>query len=169
MKAITLYQPWASLWAIGAKLFETRPWSTAYRGPLAIHAAKKPVETTLNEMFPHIEGITAAEIDFISALRAAFPDIDPVFDLPLGAVIATTELVACHRIVLYGGRGISSTDPGWLETPGGIYEPTSKEILFGDWRKGRYAWENRNTLVFDEPIPARGYQGLWDWTNERSA
>src|SRR5690348_17556570 len=40
MKALTLTQPWASLVAIGAKRIETRSWSTSYRGPLAIHAAK---------------------------------------------------------------------------------------------------------------------------------
>ncbi len=43
MKAITLWQPWASLVAIGAKTIETRSWATSYRGPLAIHAAaRKP-------------------------------------------------------------------------------------------------------------------------------
>lgn len=41
MKALTLWQPWATLIAIGAKRFETRSWQTSHRGPLAIHAAKK--------------------------------------------------------------------------------------------------------------------------------
>ena len=40
MKAITLTQPWATLVAMGAKQVETRSWSTAYRGQIAIHAAK---------------------------------------------------------------------------------------------------------------------------------
>lgn len=39
MKVLTLHQPWASLVALGVKTIETRSWSTAYRGPLAIHAA----------------------------------------------------------------------------------------------------------------------------------
>lgn len=39
MKALTLWQPWASLIALGVKSIETRAWSTSYRGPLAIHAA----------------------------------------------------------------------------------------------------------------------------------
>lgn len=41
MKAISLWQPWATLVAIGAKQYETRSWSTNYRGPLAIHAAQR--------------------------------------------------------------------------------------------------------------------------------
>lgn len=40
MKALTLYQPWASAIAAGIKRIETRSWRTHYRGPLAIHAAK---------------------------------------------------------------------------------------------------------------------------------
>lgn len=41
MKALSLTQPWAQLVATGQKQIETRSWSTRYRGPLYIHAAKK--------------------------------------------------------------------------------------------------------------------------------
>ena len=41
MKAITVIQPWASLLAEGAKLYETRSWKTNYRGEILIHAGKK--------------------------------------------------------------------------------------------------------------------------------
>jgi len=40
MKALSLTQPWATLIVSGAKAFETRSWTTTYRGPLLIHAAK---------------------------------------------------------------------------------------------------------------------------------
>ena len=43
MKAITLWDPWASAMALELKRNETRGWSTPYRGPLAIHAAKRPI------------------------------------------------------------------------------------------------------------------------------
>src|SRR5258708_5270609 len=49
VKALTLWQPWASLIAVGAKTIETRSWSTSYRGPLAIHAAKRKPDTELLE------------------------------------------------------------------------------------------------------------------------
>jgi len=42
MKALSLWQPHAQAIALSLKVFETRPWSTSYRGPVAIHAAKKP-------------------------------------------------------------------------------------------------------------------------------
>ena len=41
MKAISLWQPWASAIPLGYKRIETRGWKTNYRGPLAIHAAKR--------------------------------------------------------------------------------------------------------------------------------
>ena len=41
MKAISLWQPYAALIALGFKKIETRSWPTTYRGPLAIHAAQK--------------------------------------------------------------------------------------------------------------------------------
>lgn len=40
MKILSLWEPWATLMAIGAKRIETRSWRTEYRGWLAIHAAK---------------------------------------------------------------------------------------------------------------------------------
>ena len=57
MKALSLWQPWASLVALRVKTIETRSWSTSYRGPLAIHAAKRPVreKTVIGEYeaWPH--------------------------------------------------------------------------------------------------------------------
>lgn len=41
MKALSLWQPWASLIWDGRKRIETRPWPMHYRGPLAIHAAMR--------------------------------------------------------------------------------------------------------------------------------
>lgn len=40
LHTLTVQQPWAELIASGIKLVENRCWSTDYRGPLAIHAAK---------------------------------------------------------------------------------------------------------------------------------
>ena len=47
VKAITIWQPWASLVAVGAKTMETRSWPTKYRGPIAIHAAQRPFNTDI--------------------------------------------------------------------------------------------------------------------------
>lgn len=41
MKVLSMTQPWAQALFLGLKHYETRSWSTNYRGPLLIHAAKK--------------------------------------------------------------------------------------------------------------------------------
>lgn len=40
MKALSIRQPWAWLIIHGGKDIENRTWTTSYRGPLLIHAAK---------------------------------------------------------------------------------------------------------------------------------
>lgn len=153
MKAITVWQPWASLWACGAKQFETRPWATKYRGPIAIHAGLA-FDNSFTEEFAK-----AAH----AALKKSLPGFTYMHELPRGAIIATAELVGCHKMVLHGGRGLSSASPGWLETDRGIYEPDEQELLFGDWTPGRYAWEIANVKMLETPIPAKGKQRLWNW------
>jgi activating signal cointegrator 1 len=79
MKALTLTQPWASLVAIGAKRIETRSWYTAYRGPLAIHAAK---------------GFPAWAKEFAEVERALgrVPG-----RIPLACIVATARLVRVRK------------------------------------------------------------------------
>jgi hypothetical protein len=45
MKAISLWQPWATLWVLQIKKYETRSWPFPLKcyGPIAIHAAKKKI------------------------------------------------------------------------------------------------------------------------------
>jgi hypothetical protein len=78
MKAISLWQPWASAIALGHKRVETRHWATRYTGPIAIHAAKR---------------WTAAEREF-AAVEKALGRL-PV-RLPLGAIVATATLMGCR-------------------------------------------------------------------------
>ncbi|MBA7528369.1 hypothetical protein ES705_20552 [subsurface metagenome] len=38
-----------------------------------------------------------------------------------------------------------------------------RELAFGDYSDGRFAWEMELIRRFDPPIPARGHQGFWWW------
>jgi hypothetical protein len=80
MKAISLWQPWASLWACGRKQYETRHWATSYRGPITVHAAKK-LCTDVDE---ELRAILEDEFGGHWAL-----------ELPRGALIATAKLARC--------------------------------------------------------------------------
>ncbi|CAG0947427.1 hypothetical protein ANRL1_04099 [Anaerolineae bacterium] len=149
MKAITLTQPWATLVAIGAKRIETRSWSTAYRGPLAIHAAKtfpKDARDLCRDLYP------GAAL-FSSVLIAA--GYDRIAQIPLGVVVATCELVAVKRII-----------PGYIKVlrdQMGHFN-SEQEIAFGDYTPGRYAWILADVRSLDAPIPAKGALGLWEWS-----
>ena len=83
MRALTLWQPWASLVAVGAKQWETRSWGTDYRGPMLIHAAmRKP---------PEITKPLVVEV-MIEALGLA--DFN---ELPRGVVLAVVDLADVFR------------------------------------------------------------------------
>lgn len=76
MKAITIHQPWCTLLALGVKTFETRSWSTHYRGSIALHAGSVRLPYYA---FNELDGL----------LRELRIDLDA---LPYGAVIATATL-----------------------------------------------------------------------------
>lgn len=137
MKALTLTQPWATLVATGDKRFETRSWSTDYRGPLAIHAAKSLPEYA-RDFIDH----TPAVVTMLR--RAGYEYFDT--DLPFGCVVATCQIVGCV-----------STDSSTFRMPPG------KDRILGNFAPGRFAWILEDVSRVDPPVPARGSLGLWDW------
>jgi activating signal cointegrator 1 len=158
MKAITVYQPWASLIAIEAKQYETRSWKTNYRGMIAIHAALKPFDTR--------SWLDRELHSFAEALKLS--DIYSFDKLPYGCIVATAELVECYMMYdnIDNGIYIARTQP--IKHEGDypfteIEKISEREQYFGDWREGRYAWEFGNMTQLPKPIPAKGKQGLWNW------
>lgn len=148
MKALSLIQPWASLVAHGIKRIETRSYAIGHRGPLAIHASKKaPLEA---REFARDIGTLLTGIGYES-----------FEDLPLGAVLATVDLVRVERIEplkMNGSRAFATPD-------GKAFEPIGElEQLLGNYRVGRFAWFLENVTPLEAPEPARGFPGLWDWT-----
>lgn len=160
MKAVTIWQPWASLIACGAKKYETRGWPTKYRGPIAIHAAlKKPPAP-----WPELGEVLDQYAEKMGRLD----------ELPRGAIIATAELVNVWRIVHHPGTDVDEAKniPIGAESLtldkhapdfGDFFVPTAQEMALGDWTPGRYAWELANVKILPVPIPIKGKQGLWNW------
>jgi len=144
MKAISLTQPWASFVVHGLKQIETRSWRHRYTGLLAIHASKgmpaAAVELCYEE--PHRT--------LLASIGIAMPH-----DLPRGVVLGTVELVdylttvRLGRPQLFGGSLLSE-----------------QELALGDYSPGRWMWLLRNATRLDEPVPARGSLGLWEWEPE---
>ncbi len=141
MKALTIWQPWASLLASGRKKYETRSWATSYRGPIAIHAAKRPVRQTIDELVAD-RGDGWTTLDYFESLFMRPGELD---HLPTGVVVGTALLTRCNLI-----------------TEDFVAKLTPMELALGDFTLGRYAWEFHGRIPLDSPIPAKGMQGLWE-------
>jgi len=138
MKAITLWQPWCSLLAIGPKKYETRSWKTKHRGWIAIHAAKRFDRFTAD-----------AHNCFEKELNEM--GISPIWDTPRGAVVAVAKL---SRIIYCG-----------ITLP--IFIPDLADVLdYGDYSPGRWAWIFSEIIPVDPAIPAVGGQRVWNWEYE---
>ena len=143
MRAITLYQPWAQLILLGAKLIETRSWDppqSAIGTRIAIHAGKRVVE------FPDWPEYR----EFNEAVRRWLGD-NWAKEVPTGAVVCSALLKGARRV----------------KTANDL--PDGDELLFGEYGVGRWLWDLADIEPFDEPIPARGFQGLWTWRRENSS
>ncbi len=162
MKAISLHQPWASAIAFNSKRIETRSWRTQYRGPLAIHAAKRCNVTEL---------ICLSNCwNWRGALHPVLMNQNPNDNreflhemLPFGAIVAVCNLVEC----------VSTNDFRQIELdlpripPGQhfareLYRWTERQM--GDFSLGRYGWILEDIKPVDPPIPYKGRQRLFDVT-----
>ncbi|HBV87041.1 MAG TPA: 2-oxoglutarate dehydrogenase E1 [Desulfosporosinus sp.] len=135
MRALTVWQPFATLLAERHKKIETRSWATNVRGAVAIHSAKKPFKEVKCLINPR-------SITVISNLLFPYS----LERLPTGYVLAVGNLVDCKRI-----------DEAFIET----LSPT--EIHLGDYTIGRYAWIFEDVKHFKTPMQAKGSLGFWDW------
>ncbi len=136
IKAISLYQPWASLMADQFKRFETRSWSTLYRGLLAIHA-------TIH--FPREARELCWQEPFRGALRQS--GYKTPEELPRGVIVAIGWLEGVYPTVLLVRKG----------------RIKAMEHAFGDYSPDRFGWQVSRIHKLAQPIPARGRQGLWNW------
>jgi len=127
MKAITLEQPFASLVSINAKTIETRPWSTDYRGPLAIHAAG-----------------TYTPVKDSSILVAAGLDSN---QLTLGKIDAIAQLSGCKKVIppeipCYPQLAFSNFTPGWYALELADIKPLATPVPAKDYGHGQlWEWE----------------------------
>jgi hypothetical protein len=155
VKALSLWQPWASAIAVGAKCIETRHWKTDYRGPLLIHAAKRQ--------------LTREDWDFIDLTVwwqvANYPEKSQhrednyrasqwIKKLPLGAIVAVARLVDCRPITMRNGVGT-------LCRPGHSQDVSEMETALGNFTPGRFGWVLSNVRALPQPIPFKGAQGLF--------
>lgn len=143
LPALTLYQPWASMIALGLKQHETRsyepPRTLNLGGLLAIHAGKVDMREDLMQDEDFDFNLVHTELQ-----ARGFP-AGLLCDMPLGAMLCVARLKA------YAPTAIVERRVGPVE------------IALGDYSPGRWAWELQVVHTFDPPIRCRGYQRVWTW------
>jgi hypothetical protein len=128
MIAIALWQPYATLMAIGAKQYETRHWWTDVRGPVLIYAAKKQSVDQLQLFY--------AEPFYSHLSKAGYRHWE---QLPFGALVSRHDL-----------KDVYQTDTVKRIQEG---QGNFDEIAFGDYSPGRFAFHMPLIERFPEPIP----------------
>lgn len=142
-KAISLWQPWATLMALNKKRVETRSWHTNQRGLVAIHAAKKwndnLVLTCTGKCFGDALGVFREDYDSVINFKKYLTEL-----LPFGAIVAIGTLAHCEQIT-------SQNSPDDFN-----------EYVFGDYTPGRFMWIFEKIIKLPEPIPYTGRQGFFN-------
>lgn len=152
MKALTIWQPWASLIMIGAKPFEFRGWdySSRERGlvgqRIVIHAATRPIKP--------------AEIDDLLARLGEAED-------RTGLIVDRARPLLERIAAAYKGQGVVELAAGLgtavlgrARNAGTIFGRTIADSDRGDFN---WAWPLSDIRPFDAPVPMRGAQGFWTW------
>lgn len=154
VKAISLWEPWATLVRLKAKLFETRSWKRSYKGPLLICASTKVVPLYMvehllcNPVFWEVLrplGIPAVLYQGFGKFECTPKSWKTIVDHYLfpGKAVALANLVSYH-----------ATQTLYL---------SEQEKLFGDYSPGRFAWR-LDDITPIVPVPVTGKQGLFDAT-----
>lgn len=147
MKALTIWQPWASFVAVGAKKHEFRHWDYRERSPrlvgqrIVIHAGTRPVRRV--EVLDLYERLRIGETDLDIALARDM----------LEKSNDGRSLLLAHGL----GTAVLGT-------------PKKATELFGDSDRidhEIWAWPLTDWRPFVPPVPMRGFQGFWHWPIEQ--
>ena len=177
MKAISLWQPYASLIAFGSKPYETRRWSppdSLIGERIAIHAAKKKIPNYEYNAYCYYEDDDrhGVSYEFQTQFKISF-DVDWRKLLPYGSVVATAKLNAVYKVFYKHTNhcnNVVSCSVNYRKSNGELMHMKHIPVEydeFGDYSVGRYLWELTDIVTMDEPIPAIGRQGFWNWNGNQ--
>lgn len=163
MKALTVWQPWASLIVAGAKPYEFRGWRP-YRSMIGqrivIHASSRPMRAgEVRDIVDNLKfggdnaAVTCLHVDKALDLLMPLYHFKRPTGLPLGCGLGTAVL----------GEAKNGFDVA-LEM--GASEEAIHELGANDSDRDEHAnwgWPMLEIEPFVEPIPMRGAQGFWPW------
>lgn len=158
MKALTIWQPWASLIIAGAKPYEFRGWklpASMMGQRIVIHAAARKINriatmgllnTLIERDFDDIGRELAAETCLVP--EKAIPVLNQALDgnLPHSCGLGTAIL----------GEPRLGTE---VATEFGVPRANDSDRD----QHANWAWPLTDIEPWPEPIPMRGAQGFWNW------
>jgi len=160
MKALTIYQPWASLIMAGAKPYEFRGWSPRLRGRsyaaligqrIVIHAAARPmvaeeIRGIVDRLQMGFEDEVCLHKDAALAILLPLYHLKKPDGLPLSAGLGTAILGEPRNgydiAAEFGGEAVNDSD-------------RDDHANFG--------WPMQEVERWDAAAPMRGFQGFWNW------
>jgi hypothetical protein len=168
MKALTVWQPWATLIAISAKPYEFRGWKppqSLVGQRIAIHAGARPVRR--------------AEVHaLVRALKGHDGFTNPCLHCEIALPILERVLAAFDKSpdTLFGTESAVTLPLSHVVCTATVGEPKMGNVCaseFGDNsgndsdRDGTFnwGWPMLDVKSVVPPIPAKGMQGLWNYSN----
>lgn len=152
MKALTLWQPWATLVAYEVKPFEFRRWPAPkwiWDQRIAIHAGARPVrpkeiDTLISQLRLEEGWGTALKPEALDLLLTMQSRPDTI---PLSSILCTAVI----------GKPVPAAE-AVRQAYGEDFKGDSDRIdhqVFG--------WPMLDVKRFDIPVPMKGMQGFWTW------
>ncbi|MEI6418271.1 MAG: hypothetical protein WCO82_04310 [Sphingomonadales bacterium] len=156
MRALTIWQPWASLIIIGAKPFEWRRWRApawAVDQDIVIHAgSRRVVMDEIEELIFNLEhDPQTSGLDAALALPLLRDVSKGKLTLPTAAGLGTAQLGPARlasEIAASGSLGFIDSD-------------RVDEAVWG--------WPLTNIQPWAAPMPMKGHQGFWHWPDASTA
>jgi hypothetical protein len=164
VKALTIWQPWASLIIAGAKPYEFRGW----RAPrsiigqrIVIHAAAKKIDRA--EVYALFNALAFRERSEDHRHEAAATCLVPEIAMPvLNKWIEGDLPMACGIGTAFVGEPRIGTDIA--EEFGVPRANDSDRDQHANW-----GWPMLEVEVWPQPVPMRGAQGFWNWLEPEGA
>ena len=153
MKALTIWQPWASLIVTGAKPFEFRSWMaprSVTGKEIVIHAgARKMVGSEIDRLIYALErgGNFAAMVALHKDQAMPVLEAAKSGNLPLSSGIGTATV------------GVSRDGMEIARTEFGLNQVNDSDRN----QHANWGWPMLDPKKWAEPIPMSGKQGLWNW------
>lgn len=153
LRAITIWQPWASLIAAGAKRYEFRSWAAPewiIGQRIAIHAgSRKCRRDEVHWLYQRLGDINEPPCLHLELAKPVLElELRRPGSLPLSHVLCTAILGEpklgdeCAKEFGWPGRGSNDSD---------------REGTFN------WGWPLTDIELLEPPEPARGFQGFWPW------